>query len=73
MTEAQIAEVEEQKKPDRIWAPRVKKIHKDIHGSNGAKRRDQAQAALEAITDPEGHPVALSRVRPAAARPTSCS
>src|SRR5262249_6832188 len=56
MTEAQIAEAEEQKKADRIWAPRLKQVHKDIHGSNGAKRRDQAQAELDAITDPTAIP-----------------
>ena len=46
MTDAQIAEVEDQKKAERIWLPQVKKIHKDIHGSNGAKKRDLARAAL---------------------------
>ena len=56
MTEAQIAEVEDQKKADRIWAPQLKKIHRDIHGTNGARRRDQAQAALEGITDPRAIP-----------------
>jgi hypothetical protein len=56
MTEAQIAEVEEQKRADRVWAPEVKKIHKDIHGSHGARKRDQAQAALDAIVDPNAIP-----------------
>jgi hypothetical protein len=53
MTGAQIAEVEEQKKADRVWGPEVKKIHKDIHGSHGARKRDQAQTALDAIVDPK--------------------
>ncbi len=51
MTDAQIAAVEDQKKSERIWLPQVKKIHKDIHGSNGAKKRDLARAAFEAIRD----------------------
>jgi hypothetical protein len=56
MTEAQIAEAEEQKKQDRIWGPRLGKIHKDIHGANGVKRREQAQASLDAIADPKAIP-----------------
>jgi hypothetical protein len=56
MTDAQIAELEDQRNSDRIWAPRLKKIHRDIHGSNGAKKRDQAQAALDAIVDPKTIP-----------------
>ena len=51
-TDEQIAEEREQKKADKEWAPRLKKIHKDVHGSNGAKKRDVAQAALAAISDP---------------------
>jgi hypothetical protein len=34
----------------------LKKIHKDIHGANGAKKRDQARAALEAIRDEKAIP-----------------
>ena len=34
----------------------MKKIHKDIHGSNGARKRDQARAALEAIRDEKAIP-----------------
>jgi hypothetical protein len=56
MTEAQIADLEEQKKAERIWLPRLKKIHKDIHGSSGAKKRDQAQAAFKAIRDEKAIP-----------------
>ncbi len=51
-TDAQIAEENEQKKADKLWAPKLKKLHKDIHGAHGAKKRDEAQAALLAITDP---------------------
>jgi hypothetical protein len=56
MTAAEIAEFEDQHNADRIWAPRLKKIHRDIHGSNGAKKRDQAQEALDAIADPKAIP-----------------
>jgi hypothetical protein len=56
MTDEQIAEDNEQKKADKVWAPQLKKLHKDIHGSNGAKKRDLAQAALIAITDPRAIP-----------------
>jgi hypothetical protein len=52
LTDAQIAEDEEQKKADKLWGPRLKKIHKDIHGTNGAEKKKLAQAAVEAITDP---------------------
>ncbi len=56
MTDTQIAELEDQKKAERIWLPRLRRIHQDIHGSNGARKRDQAQAALDAITDPAAIP-----------------
>ena len=52
LTDEQIAEESEQKKADKVWGPRLRKLHKDIHGTNGAKKRDEAQAALDAITDP---------------------
>ncbi|MGP0068085.1 MAG: hypothetical protein ACLQGP_31370 [Isosphaeraceae bacterium] len=55
-TDEQIAEDNEQKKADKLWGERLKKIHKDIHGANGAKRRDAAQAALDAINDPRAIP-----------------
>jgi hypothetical protein len=55
-TDEQIAEDKEQKKADKIWGERLKKIHKDIHGANGAKKRDAAQAELDAITDPRAIP-----------------
>jgi hypothetical protein len=51
-TDEQIAEEREQKKADKEWAPRLNKIHKDIHGTHGPKRRDIAQAALAAISEP---------------------
>ena len=51
-TDEQIAEERAQKRADKEWAPRLKKIHKDIHGSNGAKKRDLALAAIAAISDP---------------------
>ena len=56
MTDAQIAQIEDQKKSERIWLPQVKKIHKDIHGSNGAKKCDLARAAFEAIHDEKAIP-----------------
>jgi hypothetical protein len=51
-TDEQIAEENEQKKADKFWAPRLRKLHKDIHGTNGAKRRDLAQAEVDALSDP---------------------
>ena len=56
MTDDQVAQAEAQKKQDRTWSPRLKKIHKDIHGSNGARRRDQARADFEAIRDEKAIP-----------------
>ena len=51
-TDEQIAEEREQKKADKEWAPRLRKIHKDIHGSNGTRKRDIALAAVAAVSDP---------------------
>jgi hypothetical protein len=56
LTDAQIAEAEDQKKADRLWAPQLRRIHRDIHGTNGAKKRDLAQTALDAISDPKAIP-----------------
>jgi hypothetical protein len=56
MTEAQIAEAEEQQRQARIWLPQLKKIHKEIHGANGAKKRQLARAAFEAIRDEKAIP-----------------
>jgi hypothetical protein len=51
-TDEQIAEEREQKKAEKEWAPRLKKIHQDIHGTHGVKRRDIAEAALADVSDP---------------------
>jgi hypothetical protein len=51
-TDEQIAEEREQKKADKEWAPRLKKIHKDVHGGNGAKKREIALAAVAGVSDP---------------------
>ena len=56
MTEAEIAEAEELKKADRDWAPRLARIHKDIHGSNGTRKREQARESFEAIRDEKAIP-----------------
>ncbi len=53
LTDEQIAEEKEQAKADRIWVPILRKCHKDIHGTNGVKKRDEAQATLDAISDPQ--------------------
>jgi hypothetical protein len=52
LTDARIAEEKEQKKLEAVWVPRLRKIHRDIHGTNGAKKQEAAQAALDAIADP---------------------
>ncbi len=52
MTDEQVAEEKEAKKADALWAPGLKKIHKDIHGGGGVKRQDEARDALDAVTDP---------------------
>jgi hypothetical protein len=52
MTDEQIAEDRQLKKDEAVWLPRLKKLHKDIHGANGAKKQEEAQAALDAIADP---------------------
>jgi hypothetical protein len=56
VSEARIAEVEAQKHANRIWLPRLRKIHKDIHGLSGAEKRDQARTAFEAIRDEKAIP-----------------
>ena len=50
-TDAQIAEDQDQKKADKLWAPHLKKIHKDIHGTNGVKKKELAQAEIDRIND----------------------
>jgi hypothetical protein len=52
VTDAQIAEEAEQKKAEKHWLPQLKKIHKDIHGTNGIKKKEYAQADLDKINDP---------------------
>lgn len=49
-TDEKIAEAREQKQADKVWAPRLKKLHKDIHGTNGAKKREIALAAAAEIS-----------------------
>ncbi len=56
LTDAQIAQAEEQKKQAGIWLPQLKKIHKDIHGANGAKKLRTARAAFETIRDEKAIP-----------------
>jgi hypothetical protein len=51
-TDAQIAEDQEQKKADKFWGPHLKKVHKDIHGTNGKPKAGLAQAELDKISDP---------------------
>jgi len=55
-TDEQIAEEKEVKKAEAEWGPRLKKIHKDIHGTNGVKKQEEAQTSLDAITDPAAVP-----------------
>ena len=55
-TEAQLAEDNAQKKADKVWGERLKKVHQDIHGANGVRKRDEAQSVLDAITDPRAIP-----------------
>ena len=50
-TDEQLAEEREQKKADKEWTPRLKKLHKDIHGTNGAKKRQIALAAIAGVSD----------------------
>jgi hypothetical protein len=52
MTDAQIADDQEQKKADKFWGAQLKKIHKDIHGTSGVKKQEYAQAELDKISDP---------------------
>jgi hypothetical protein len=50
-TDEQIAQEHDQKKADKEWAPRLKKLHKDIHGTNGAKKREMALISVADISD----------------------
>lgn len=53
LTDAQIADEEEQKKAEKLWGPRLKKLHREIHGG---KKAAEAQAALDEIDDPRAIP-----------------
>src|SRR4051794_19780364 len=55
-TDEQIAEDKEVRKAEAEWGPRLKKLHKDIHGTNGVKKQEEARAALDAISDPSAIP-----------------
>jgi hypothetical protein len=55
-TDEQIVEDNEQKKADKVWGPRLRQVHKDIHGAHGTKKRHEAQAGLDAISDPRAIP-----------------
>ncbi len=52
VTDAQIADDQEQKKADKHWVPHLKKVHKDIHGTSGKARQGLAQAELDKISEP---------------------
>jgi hypothetical protein len=51
-TDEMIADEKEQKAADKVWGPRLRKLHKDVHGTNGTERREIAQAELDAIKEP---------------------
>jgi hypothetical protein len=51
-TDELIADEKEQKAADKVWGPKLKKLHRDIHGTNGSQRQEQAQSELDAIKDP---------------------
>jgi hypothetical protein len=50
----ELAEDDEQKKADKVWAPQLKKIHKEIHA--GGKKQTAAEDALTAIEEPRAVP-----------------
>jgi hypothetical protein len=52
VSEAEIAEEQELKKADKRWGPVLKRVHNDIHGTNGKARRVAAEAEFDKITDP---------------------
>ena len=49
MTPEQILAEDELKKSEKVWLAQLKKCHKEIHGG---KKQADAQATLDAITDP---------------------
>jgi hypothetical protein len=54
LTDDQVAEEQEQKKAEKVWAPRLKRWHRDVHGTG--KRAAEAQAALDEVADPKAVP-----------------
>jgi hypothetical protein len=50
MTDEQIAEQEEHKKADKVWGPRLKKWHAEIHQG---KHQAEAEAEIARISDPK--------------------
>jgi hypothetical protein len=52
MTKEEIVQEDEFKKAEKIWGPRFRKLHKDVHGTNGEKKRETAMKAIDAIKDP---------------------
>jgi hypothetical protein len=52
VSEAEYAEDTELKKADKRWGPVLKRVHKDIHGTNGEARRAIAEAEFNKITNP---------------------
>ena len=52
VSDGEIAEEQELKKADKRWGPLLKKVHKDIHGTNGKARRVAAEAEFDKIKDP---------------------
>ena len=53
LSEAELAEEQELKKADKKWGPVLKRLHKDIHGTNGKARRVAAEAEFDKIKDPK--------------------
>ena len=52
VSDAEIAADQELKNADKRWGPLLKKVHKDIHGTNGKARRVAAEAEFDKIKDP---------------------
>ncbi len=50
-TDEMIAEENAQKAADKVWGPKLRKLHKDVHGANGPERQASVQAELDAIRD----------------------
>src|SRR5262249_48221386 len=54
LTGEQVAEAEDQKKAEKVWGPRLKRIHRDIHGKG--PKADEARAALDEVSNPKAIP-----------------